>query len=97
MLAEFWGTLLGTQSLEFASWNQGLHSFASKRTLVHLAANGRYEPKLTDAAARTNGGLPIGACTHGDIVFSAVQATAQDAEALDVREGSSFFKIDHLT
>jgi len=33
-------TLLGTQSLEFASWNQELHSFASKRTLVHLAANG---------------------------------------------------------
>jgi hypothetical protein len=37
-------TLLGTQSLEFASCNQGLHSFASKRTLVHLAVNGRYEP-----------------------------------------------------
>jgi hypothetical protein len=37
-------TLLGTQSLEFASWNQELHSFASKRTLVHLAANGSNEP-----------------------------------------------------
>ena len=68
-----------------------------KPTLVSTAANGGSEPKLTDAAARTNGGLPIGACTHGDIVFSAVQATAQDAEALDVREGSSFFSIDHLT
>jgi hypothetical protein len=32
--------------LEFAFCNQGLHSFASKRTLVHLAANGRLEPKL---------------------------------------------------
>jgi len=30
--------------LEFASWNQELHSFASKRTLVHLAANGSNEP-----------------------------------------------------
>ena len=39
-------TLLGTQSLEFAFCNQGLHSFASKRTLVHLAANGCYEPEL---------------------------------------------------
>jgi hypothetical protein len=39
-------TLLGTQSLEFASWNQELHSFASKRTLVHLAANGSNEPIL---------------------------------------------------
>ena len=69
----------------------------SERIFDQSAANGRKEPKLTDAAARTNGGLPIGACTHGDIVFSAVQATAQDAEALDVREGSSFFSIDHLT
>ena len=46
-------TLLGTQSLEFASWNQELHSFASKRTLVHLAANGSNEPKVPDAAACT--------------------------------------------
>jgi hypothetical protein len=47
-------TLLGTQSLEFASWNQELHSFASKRTLVHLAANGSNEPNPTDAARRTS-------------------------------------------
>ena len=51
----FGGTLLGTQSLEIACWNQGLHSFASKRTLVHLAANGSNEPLLTVAAIRTNG------------------------------------------
>jgi len=48
-------TLLGTQSLEFASWNQELHSFASKRTLVHLAANGSNEPIVTDAAERSGG------------------------------------------
>ena len=48
-------TLLGTQSLEFASWNQELHSFASKRTLVHLAANGSNEPILTDAAPGSKG------------------------------------------
>jgi len=30
--------------LEFVSWNQELHSFASKWTLVHLAANGSNEP-----------------------------------------------------
>ena len=47
-------TLLGTQSLEFASWNQELHSFASKWTLVHLAANGSNEPKLPDAAQVIN-------------------------------------------
>jgi GntR family histidine utilization transcriptional repressor len=35
--------------------------------------------------------------THGDIAFSAVQATAQDAKALDVREDSSLFAIDRLT
>ena len=46
----FGRTWLATQSLEFASWNQELHSFASKRTLVHLAANGSNEPKGTDAA-----------------------------------------------
>ena len=37
-------TWFATQSLENAFCNQGLHSFASKRTLVHLAANGRLEP-----------------------------------------------------
>jgi hypothetical protein len=47
-------TLLGKQSLEFASWNQELHSFASRRTLVHLAANGSNEPKTTDAAQCTD-------------------------------------------
>ena len=47
-------TLLGTQCLEFASWNQGLHSFTSKRTLVHLVANGSNEPKLPDAAQVIN-------------------------------------------
>ena len=50
-------TLLGTQSLEFAFCNQGFHSFASKRTLVHLAANGSNEPKLPDAALCLNGGF----------------------------------------
>lgn len=57
----FGATLLETQSLEFASWNQELHSFASKRTLVHLAANGSNEPTLINAAIPTNGGFSIAA------------------------------------
>ena len=52
-------TLLGTQSLEFVSWNQELHSFASKRTLVHLAANGSNEPTPTECCDAANVGLAL--------------------------------------
>jgi hypothetical protein len=48
-------TLLGTQSLENAFCNQGFHSFLSKRTLVHLAANGGNEPIVTYAATCLKG------------------------------------------
>lgn len=35
--------------------------------------------------------------THGDIGFSAVQATAEHAEMLNVSQGSALFAIDRLT
>ena len=41
-----------TQSVEHSFCNQRLHSFASKRTLVHLAANGSNEPSLPNAVPR---------------------------------------------
>jgi GntR family histidine utilization transcriptional repressor len=37
------------------------------------------------------------AYTHGEIAFSAVQASADDAEIMSVGENSALFAIDRLT